>query len=176
MKYYVRLMRPIYQRAILTLEAPSDDAAMTAALEQAGRLTDKDWTEVPPVQDPPFIEIFLSEDETAGDSEETIMQFMHDIQQAYALLQADLEAGEGSFIAPMWLKSQSREMMTDLTGDWAADMTDICDSDYDEFHDWLAQMEHPTNVLDYFVEIDEDGLEKMRSDRSIQTAEEEEEE
>ena len=36
-KYYVRVMRPTFQRAILTVEATSDEAAMLSALQQAER-------------------------------------------------------------------------------------------------------------------------------------------
>jgi hypothetical protein len=38
-KYHIRVMRPTFERAILTVEASSEKAAMRAALEEAGRLT-----------------------------------------------------------------------------------------------------------------------------------------
>jgi hypothetical protein len=39
-KYYVRVMRPTFQRAILTVEATSDEAAMRSAAARAcGSLT-----------------------------------------------------------------------------------------------------------------------------------------
>jgi len=34
-KYYIRVMRPIFQRAILTVEASTDKAAMRTALDRA---------------------------------------------------------------------------------------------------------------------------------------------
>ena len=42
-KYYIRVMRPIFQRAILTVEAPSEQAAMRSALEQAESMAESDW-------------------------------------------------------------------------------------------------------------------------------------
>jgi hypothetical protein len=42
-KYHIRVMRPTYERAILTVEASSEEAAMQAALQEAGRLTDEQW-------------------------------------------------------------------------------------------------------------------------------------
>lgn len=159
MKYYIRLMRPTFQRAILTVEAPSEDAALQSALEEAGQLTEEDWARQT-VREPPVIEILLSEEETEGDSEEGIQGFMHDVQHAYALLQADLESGEGSFIAPIWLKQQPELMVADLTRDWAADLQEVAEVDTEEFYSWLARQNHPANVVDFFAERDDgQGLE-----------------
>lgn len=46
-KYFIRVMRPTFQRAILTVEATSDQAALRSALEQAERLTQGDWARRP---------------------------------------------------------------------------------------------------------------------------------
>jgi hypothetical protein len=93
-KYYIRVMRPTFQRAILTVEAESDQAAVRAALQQAERLTESDWARLEAVREPSVIEIALSEDETERDTEAGVLEFVSDVQHAYALLQADLESGE----------------------------------------------------------------------------------
>ena len=97
-KYYIRVMRPTFQRAILTVEAASEQAALRSAREQAERLTERDWARLEAVREPPVIEVAISEDETEGDTEAGVLEFVNDVQCAYALLQADLEAGEGAFI------------------------------------------------------------------------------
>lgn len=102
-KYYFRIMRPTFQRAILTVEASSDEAAFRSAMERAEQLTERDWAQLEVVREPPVIEIAVTEDETERDTEEGVLEFVTDFQHAYALLQADLEAGEGTFIAPTWL-------------------------------------------------------------------------
>src|SRR5207244_8994798 len=102
-KYYFRLMRPTFQRAILTVEATSDEAALRSAMKQAEGFTERDWARLEPVREPPVVEIALPEDETEQDTEEGVREFMTDVEHAYALLQADLENGEGAFIAPTWL-------------------------------------------------------------------------
>ena len=51
-KYYIRVMRPTFQRAILTVEATSDQAALSSAMEQAERLTERDWARFEAVREP----------------------------------------------------------------------------------------------------------------------------
>jgi hypothetical protein len=151
-KYYFRLMRPTFQRAILTVEATSDEAALRAAMKQAEGLTERDWARLEPVREPPVVEIALPEDETERDTEEGVLKFMADVEHAYALLQADLDAGQGAFIAPTWLRRQSELMVADVTQDWADALSGISDAGVNEFYDWLARQGRPTNVVDFFAE------------------------
>jgi hypothetical protein len=151
-KYYIRVMRPTFQRAILTVEATSDEAARRSALEQAERLTEREWARLETVREPPVVEIALSEDETEEDTEAGILEFVSDVQHAYALLQADLEAGEGAFIAPTWLKSQPELIIADITQDWTEDLSGISDEGAKAFYDWLTRQGRPTNVVDFFAE------------------------
>ena len=138
-KYYVRVMRPTFQRAILTVEATSDEAAMRSALKQA---------------ELPLVEIALSEDESEGDTEAGVLEFVGNVQHAYALLQADLEAGEGTFIAPSWLKRQPELAIADITQDWTEALLGISEAGANAFYDWLSRQGRPTNVVDFFAERD----------------------
>jgi hypothetical protein len=88
-KYYIRVMRPTFERAVLTVEATSDQAALRSALQQAERLTERDWARLEAERQPPVIEIALSEDEAEGDTEAGVLEFVSDVQHAYAILQAD---------------------------------------------------------------------------------------
>jgi hypothetical protein len=153
-KYYFRIMRPTFQRAILTVEASSDEAAFRSAMERAEQLTERDWAQLEVVREPPVIEIAVTEDETERDTEEGVLEFVTDFQHAYALLQADLEAGEGTFIAPTWLKGQSELTIADITQDWADALSGISDAGVNAFYDWLARQGRPTNVVDFFAERD----------------------
>ena len=153
-KYYIRVMRPTFQRAILTVEATSDEAALRSALEQAERLTERDWGRLETEREPPVIEIALPEDETEGYTQAGVPEFMSEVQHAYALLQADLNAGEGAFIAPTWLKHQSELVIADITQDWSEALSGIYDAGANAFHDWLARQRRPTNVVDFFAERD----------------------
>jgi hypothetical protein len=153
-KYYIRVMRPTFHRAILIVEATSDQAAFRKAMEQAERLTEGDWSRLEAERESPVIEIALPEGETEGDTEAGVLEFVSDVQHAYALLQADLEAGEGAFIAPTWLKHQSELMTADITQDWAEALSGISDAGTKAFYDWLARQDRPTNVVDFFAERD----------------------
>lgn len=149
-KYYIRVMRPTYQRAIVTVEAASDEEATRLALEQAQRLTEGDWARQPAVREPGVVELLLPEAETSKESR--ALQLVSDVEHAYALLQADLDSGEGTFIAPSWLKDQSELMLADITQDWASILQTISAEDTAAFYDWLARQAHPANVVDFFTQ------------------------
>jgi len=151
-KYYIRLMRPVFQRAILTVEATSEQAAIRSALEQAGSMAESDWERMEAVQEPPVVEVALSKDEVEDGASVDVLEFMLEVQHAYALLQANLETGEGVFIAPTWLGRQSALMVADVTGDWAEVLADISEDGVEAFHAWLAVQQRPTNVVDFFAE------------------------
>jgi hypothetical protein len=153
-KYYVRVMRPIFQRAILTVEATSDEAALHSALEQAERLTERDWSRLGSEREQPLIEIVLPEEEKEGHGQTDALDFLSEIPHVYALLQADLEAGEGAFIAPTWLRRQSALMVADITQDWSEALASISDAGAAAFYDWLSRQGHPANVVDFLAERD----------------------
>lgn len=138
-KYYFRLMRPTFQRAILTIEATSDKSAIRLAMEQAEQLSEADWARLKAEQEPPVVEVMLSEDEIDGDSEADILEYLHEDPHAYALLRADLEGGEGSFIVPTWLKRQPALTVADITQDWSDVLSDISEAGTEAFYDWLTR-------------------------------------
>ena len=153
-KYYVRVMRPTFQRAILTVEATSEQAAMRSAVEQAERMAESDWDRLEAEREPPAIEVALSQDEVEEDADGDVLEFLTDVQHAYALLQANLETGEGAFIAPTWLSRQSALMVADVTGDWAEALAGISDEGGEAFYSWLGAQQRPANVIDFFAERD----------------------
>jgi hypothetical protein len=141
----------------------SDEAAMRSALEQAERLTESDWARLEVKRESPLIDIALSEDEVEGDTEADVLEFVCDVQHAYALLQADLEAGEGFLIAPTWLKLQPESAIADITQDWTEALSGISEEGIQAFYAWLTRQGHPTNVVDFFAERDK-RLGKPRDD------------
>jgi hypothetical protein len=88
------------------------------------------------------------------DTEAGVLEFVRDVQHAYALLQADLEAGEGAFIAPNWLKRQPELAIADITQDWTEALSGISDAGAQAFYKWLSRQGGPTNVVDFFAERD----------------------
>lgn len=153
-KYYVRLMRPTYQRAILTVEASSNEAAMLSALQKAEQLCEADWAELGTEREPAVLEMVFSKEEAHGDPEADVIEYVRGVEYAYALLQADLDGGEGHFLAPMWLKDLPELAAADITQDWSAALSAVCDEEVEAFHAWLARQERPSNVVNFLAERD----------------------
>jgi len=146
-------MRPTFERAILAVDASSEKAAIRAALEQADRLTDGEWSVLDIERDPPVVEIALSNQE-AQDSDAAIVEFLRDVQHAYALLQANLAEGGGSFIVPSWLRCQTDLTIADITQDWKDELSRIHQEGVEAFINWLRRQTHTTHAVNFFAERD----------------------
>ena len=153
-KYYVRMMRPTFHRAILTVEAQSAEAAVRQALGKAERLSEADWAQLEIEEEPPVIEIVLSDEEAEADSEADALEYVRGERRAYALLQADLESGEGTFIAPLWLKDLPELAAADITQDWSEAVSGVSGDATEAFCAWLTRQGRPSNVVDFFAERD----------------------
>lgn len=153
-KYYVRLMRPIFQRVILTVEASSDEAALRAALQESEQLPEAAWAEMETEREPAVPEMVFSKDELEGDSDANAVDYVRDAEYAYALLQADLDGAEGHFLAPLWLKDLPILAGADIAQDWNAALSAVCDEEVEAFHAWLKRQGRPSNVVDFLAERD----------------------
>ncbi|HXG98487.1 MAG TPA: hypothetical protein VNJ06_15390 [Gemmatimonadales bacterium] len=71
-----------------------------------------------------------------------------------ALLQADVVAGEGTLIAPMWLKDLPELAAADITQDWSEAVSGVCGEETEGFYAWLTRQGRPSNVVDFFAERD----------------------
>jgi hypothetical protein len=151
-KYYVRLMRPTFQRAMVAVEASTNEAAMLSALKKAEQFSEADWAEIETNREPVVLEMVFSNEEADGDSEEDVIDYVRGAEYAYALLQADLDEGEGHFLAPLWLKDLPELAAADIAQDWSAALSAVCDEEVEAFHAWLARQERPSNVVDFLAE------------------------
>lgn len=154
MKYYVRVMRPIFQRATLTVEAQSEELAVRSALRKAEQLFESGGARLETQTEAPVIEIVFSEEEAEGDSEAGVLEYVRDVQYAYALLQADVDEAQGTFIAPMWLKGLPELAAADITQDWSQALAGISNENTDAFYAWLIRQGRPSNVVDFLAERD----------------------
>jgi hypothetical protein len=153
-KYYVRLMRPTFQRAMVAVEASTNEAAMLSALKKAEQFSEADWAEIETNREPVVLEMVFSNEEADGDSEEDVIDYVRGAEYAYALLQADLDEGEGHFLAPLWLKDLPELAAADIAQDWSAALSAVCDEEVEAFHAWLARQVRPSNVVDFLAERD----------------------
>jgi hypothetical protein len=153
-KYYVRLMRPTFQRALMTVEARSEDEAMRSAPEKAEHLSEADWAQLETKTELPVVEVVLSRDDIEGDSAADALEYVRGGRHAYALLQADLEDGEGTFIAPIWLKDLPELAAADITQDWTEAVSGVSGEETEAFYAWLTRQGRPSNVVDFIAERD----------------------
>jgi hypothetical protein len=157
-KYYIRVMRPTFQRAVLTVEAQSEELAVHSALEKAERLSELDWAQIETVLELPVVEAVLSEadmeDDIDEDSGADALEFVSGGRHEYALLQADLEEGGGAFIAPIWLKDLPELAAADITQDWSEALSAVSGEETEAFYVWLTRQGRPSNVVDFLAERD----------------------
>ncbi len=153
-RYYVRVMRPTFHRAMLAIEARSEEEAMRSALGKAEQLSEEDWAQLETEREPPVVEMALSQEEAEGDSEADVLEYVRDGRHAYALLQADLDEGEGTFIAPIWLKDLPELAAADITQDWNEALSGVSGEETEAFYVWLTRQVRPSNVVDFFAERD----------------------
>jgi hypothetical protein len=153
-KYYVRVMRPTFHRAVLTVEARSEQDAALSALIKADQLSDADWAQLETERELAVVETVLSDEEAEGDSEADALKYLRGVEYAYALLQADLDSGEGNFIAPLWLKQVPELAAADIAQDWSEALSGISGEETDVFYAWLTRQGRPSNVVDFFAERD----------------------
>lgn len=153
-RYYVRVMRPSFHRAILTVEARSEEAAVRSALKKADQLSEAHWSQLETEREPPVVEMVLSEQEAEGDSEADVLEYVRGGRHAYALLRADLDEGEGTFIAPIWLKDLPELAAADITQDWNEALSGVSGEETEAFYVWLTRQGRPSNVVDFLAERD----------------------
>jgi hypothetical protein len=153
-KYYVRVMRPTFHRTVLTVEAQSEEAAVLSALMKADLLPETEWAQLEAERQLAVVETVLSEEEAEGDSEADDLEYVRGVEYAYALLQADLDSGEGTFIAPLWLKEVPALAAADITQDWSEALSGICGEETEAFYAWLTRQRRPSNVVDFLARRD----------------------
>ena len=130
---------------------------MLSALIKADLLPEADWARLQPDRELALVEMVLSEEETEGDCEADVLKYVQGVEYAYALLQADLDSGEGSFIAPLWLNELPELDAADITQDWSEALSGVSGEETEAFHAWLSRQRRPSNVVDLLAERDKRG-------------------
>lgn len=118
MKYFVSLVRPVFERAVVEVEAGSYSDAQVKALEAAAGLPDSSWRgDYKPSQ----YAFHIERTADADDAPEWVRA--PDLtDMCYALLQADVDSGEGSLMPQPWMAEQSSLLLADVSEDWAGDI------------------------------------------------------
>lgn len=135
-KHYVRVMRPVFQRVLIEVDATSEVEARQIAIKRAETLRDDAWDDVGTDFDQPLvIERIATEDELKeidGDPGDLILEIDH----AYALLQADLESIVGEVIPLELLERMDNLQTADVASDWVEQLEQLRAESAEEF--WIS--------------------------------------
>lgn len=126
-KYYVKLVRMVVQAADFEVDAADEEEAVRKAAEEAVETGDEKWTgKFDPDEYSYDIQVLLGPDELADEDigRPTIGTGPED-DVRYALLKADINAGEGQFCPQSWMFRESDLLLSDVCGDWARDVSEL---------------------------------------------------
>ena len=133
-KYYVRIMRPVFQRVLLEVDATSEEEARRIAVGRAEAMRDNEWDDTESDFDQPMIvERVVGEDELEEIAVDDPRDLVSEIGHAYALLQADLETVEGEVIPLELLERIANLALADVASDWIAQLEELRSEHAEEF-------------------------------------------
>lgn len=114
--YHVRVVRTVFQVAVLDVKATCSEEAISSALSQAASIPDEKWTGgFDP--DSYFYETqYVEEVQKPDDGYISTGINKH---RKYLLLEADTNSGEGEVLFQPWLNEISDQMIADLCKDWS---------------------------------------------------------
>jgi hypothetical protein len=135
--FLIALMRPVFQTAVVMVEASSKDHAISRALHRAPTMSDGRWKgryddrhyryhilDVVDVE----LERKMQSEELRGTPIEADTRDLR-----YMLLLGDVDTGEGGVLLEPWLGEQNGLMVLDLTRDWGDDIENIHDSGIENY-------------------------------------------
>ena len=117
--HYVRVMRPVFLRALIQVEANSTEEACELALKRAAALKAEQWNELGEDRDPPLIIEAVNsagDEELAGVADPAALLLRCD--HAYALLSGDLERVAGDVILTPAMGEVDHMQFADIASDW----------------------------------------------------------
>ena len=121
-KYRVRLVRPVFQFAVVEVEANCENAAIFEAIILADTVPEQAWSgEFDPESyyyDAHYIE------EVSETEHDYISDGIED-DRKYLLLRGDIDSGSGAVPFQPWMTDISDLMLADLCQDWCADLADL---------------------------------------------------
>ena len=170
--FRVKLMRPVFQIADLTVEARTTSDAVALAMDQADGLADRNWAgafdpshytyEVQEVID---VEAFNEmgvplQGESMMKTQVAAPLPLRDIY--YLLLKGDGCSGEGRVVMQPWLEAKDELIVADLSGDWRSALESIEEDGVRSYYQSLAEhgkfnvIERKGNVIPFPSSIKDD--------------------
>jgi hypothetical protein len=121
-KYRVRLVRPVFQSAIVEVDATSEDDAIFEAIIQADSVPEQAWdgTFDP---DSYFYDVHYVQEVTETDDEYLNCEIEDD--RKYLLLRGDIDSATGALPFQPWMTEVSELVVADLCTDWSDELATL---------------------------------------------------
>lgn len=151
-RYLVRLVRPVFQVAVVEVEANDENDAMLDALHQADSVPDELWSgnfdQANYGYDAQYVE------EVAESDEDDYIFSGIEEDRRYLLLAANTDTGEGEMLPQPWLSEVSDLMVADLGMDWRSRLevleTEGCERFYESLEDQVVRKDRkPAKVIPF---------------------------
>lgn len=122
-RYRVRLVRPIFQVAVVEVEASDEHEAVLDALHQADTIPEEAWSGG---FDPSSYGYDAHFVEATGESDDDdFIDADIDEDHRYLLLKANIDTGEGGILLQPWISEISDLMVADLGMDWRGQLEEF---------------------------------------------------
>ena len=151
-RYLVRLVRPVFQVAVVEVEANDENEAMFDALHQADTVPEELWFGDFDQANYGYDAQYVEEAEESG--EDNYIFTGIDEDRRYLLLCANTNTGEGELLPQPWVNEISDLMVADLCMDWRGHVEDMeaagCAKFYESLEDQLARKDRkPAKVIPF---------------------------
>jgi hypothetical protein len=144
--YLVRLVRPVFEVAVVKVEAENEEMATAAALHSAESIGDEHWVGRFDADSYACDAQYVIAAEEAED-DDYIFSGIED-ERKYLLLKADLDAGEGQVTFQPWMESVDDLMSADLCMDWGNQIEALRRVGADRYFGWLERsLDAPKEVM-----------------------------
>lgn len=151
-RYRVRLVRPVFQVAVVEVEASDEYGAMLDALHQADTVPEELWSgnfdQANYSYDAQYVE-----EASEPDADDYIFSGI-DEDRRYLLLGANTDTGEGEMLPQPWISEISDLMVADLGMDWRGQLEKLevegCTRFYESLEDQIAHKDRkPAKVIPF---------------------------
>lgn len=142
-KFLVRLVRPVFEVAVVEVEAESEEMAEVVALSQSAVLEDKHWIGA---FEPGSYSCEAQYVVSADEMEDDFIFSEIENERKYGLLKANLDSGEGRILLQPWMEKVDDLMSADLCVDWGNDLESLCQEGADNYFDKMRDLNAPKGV------------------------------
>jgi hypothetical protein len=136
-KFLVRLVRPVFEVAVVEVKAENEEMAKAAALIQAKSIEDKHWVGT---FDPGSYDCEAQYVVPAEEAEDDFIFSGIENERKYALLKADLDSGEGRMMFQPWMDEIDDLMSADLCMDWNNQIETLRREGVERYFEWLKSI------------------------------------